>query len=312
MTPKVSIAIPAYKATFLSQAIDSVLAQTFSDWELIIVNDKSPEPISEIIERYTDSRIRYYVNEINMGHEDPTINWNKCLNYAAGEFFTLLCDDDFYEPRFLEELLRLTDKYPDVAVFRSRVKVVDENNRILDYFPSSPEWESPVDYLWHIVSRVRRQTISEFLYRRPMMMKYGGYVSFPKAWCSDFASVLRFSQEGGIASTTMSVCNYRASSLNISADDGRYVRQKVEAQNMFTKYVETFLPDSGEDIRRIILHNRADQERIVQSAYLAVASWKDFRFLWANRKSERYIISARCFLKALSQRMANRLKHLVR
>lgn len=63
----VSIGIPAYKATYLKEAIDSVLNQTYTKFELIIVNDKSPENIEEIISTYNDKRIRYYKNEDNLG-----------------------------------------------------------------------------------------------------------------------------------------------------------------------------------------------------------------------------------------------------
>lgn len=61
----VSIGIPAYKATYLKEAIDSVLNQTYTKFELIIVNDKSPENIEEIISTYNDKRIRYYL-EFNL------------------------------------------------------------------------------------------------------------------------------------------------------------------------------------------------------------------------------------------------------
>ncbi len=82
----VSIGIPAYKATYLKEAIDSVLNQTYTKFELIIVNDKSPENIEEIISTYNDKRIRYYKNEDNLGKTSIVLNWNKCLSYANGDF----------------------------------------------------------------------------------------------------------------------------------------------------------------------------------------------------------------------------------
>lgn len=67
MTPLVSIAIPAYKKKFLADAIQSVLNQSIQDFELIIVNDKSPEDIDSVVEHFNDKRIRYFTNETNLG-----------------------------------------------------------------------------------------------------------------------------------------------------------------------------------------------------------------------------------------------------
>ena len=73
---KFSITIPAYKRSYLKEAIDSCLAQTYGDFELIIVNDHSPENLDAIVTQYNDPRIRYYVNEKNCGAVNVVDNWN--------------------------------------------------------------------------------------------------------------------------------------------------------------------------------------------------------------------------------------------
>ena len=80
-----SVTIPAYKGKYLRECIDSVLAQTFTDFELVIVNDASPEDLGAIVNSYHDERVRYYVNETNCGAVDVVDNWNKCLEYATGD-----------------------------------------------------------------------------------------------------------------------------------------------------------------------------------------------------------------------------------
>src|SRR5690606_28530398 len=110
---KFSIGIPAFKARFLKECIDSILSQTFSDFELIIVNDASPENIDDIVKNYSDSRIRYYVNEKNFGAEQVVDNWNKCLSYALGDYFVLMGDDDLMMPNYLYEFSKLIDRYPN-------------------------------------------------------------------------------------------------------------------------------------------------------------------------------------------------------
>ena len=96
-----TIGIPAYKSTFLKECIDSILAQDYSNFELIIVNDASPEDIDSIVSSYNDKRIRYYKNERNFGAEHVVDNWNKCLAYATGDYFVLMGDDDKMELDFL-------------------------------------------------------------------------------------------------------------------------------------------------------------------------------------------------------------------
>ena len=182
--PMFSVGIPAYKSSFLSKAIESVLNQTIQNLELIIVNDASPYPVSEVVAAYDDKRIKYYINEKNIGGKDPTANWNKCLSYSNGQYFSLLCDDDYYEPTFLEEMLKLAEKHPNCKVFRAGVSVVDKNNRVINFYPSLPEWETSTDYIWHVSFHLRKQTVSEWMYEREHIVNIGGYESIPMAWGS--------------------------------------------------------------------------------------------------------------------------------
>lgn len=96
----VSVVLPAYKAIYLESSIRSILQQSFTDFELIIVNDASPEDLKSIVSSFNDTRIRYYENEINIGGKNLVKNWNKCLEYATGEFVVLASDDDIYHPNF--------------------------------------------------------------------------------------------------------------------------------------------------------------------------------------------------------------------
>ena len=70
--------LPVFKAKYLSESIDSILNQTMSDFELIIVNDQSPDDIDSIVFSFNDSRIQYDINEKNIGGTDLILNWNKC------------------------------------------------------------------------------------------------------------------------------------------------------------------------------------------------------------------------------------------
>ena len=83
---KYSVTVPACKAQFLAECIDSILAQTYKNFELIIVNDASPQDLDSIVSKYDDPRIRYYKNKVGFGAEHVVGNWNKCLEYATGDY----------------------------------------------------------------------------------------------------------------------------------------------------------------------------------------------------------------------------------
>lgn len=244
----VSIAIPAYKAAFLKDAIFSVLNQTYSNIELIIVDDCSPENIEKIINEFNDSRIHYYRNTVNLGKEDPSKNWNKCLEYANGDFFALLCDDDTYEPTFVEEMLELSQEFPDVKVFRARARTIDENNNLINWYPTSPTYETCIDYMYQKMSGFRRQTISEFLYVTKYIKAHNGYVNTPRAWTADSLSIYKFAWENGIASTPKFLVNFKESKRNISSIHSDSLKKR-DALIIFQKEIKDYIkriPDKNQ------------------------------------------------------------------
>jgi glycosyltransferase involved in cell wall biosynthesis len=128
--PKVSVLIPTYNsAQFLDETIQSVLSQTFPDYEIIIVDNQSTDNTDKIIEKYKlDSRIRYYKNSVNIG---MTGNWNQCLLYANGEYIKFLMSDDKFHPHLLEKFINVMDKNPDVSVITCLRQFFGEENSVI-------------------------------------------------------------------------------------------------------------------------------------------------------------------------------------
>ncbi len=120
--PKVTVFIPTYNyGIYLDEAIQSILAQTFTDFELIIVDNCSTDNTEELVKKYLgDPRVTYYKNETNVGLVG---NWNKCLDYARGEYLKMLCADDKLHPQLLEKFVAIMDQYPEVAIVGSHCEV---------------------------------------------------------------------------------------------------------------------------------------------------------------------------------------------
>lgn len=113
MDPTVSIVLPCYNgANFLAQSIDSVIAQTFTDWELIIVNDCSTDNSLEIMQEYAnrDSRIRIIDNEHNLKLPGAL---NRGFHEAKGKYLTWTSHDNRMAPNMLEEFVNYLDINPD-------------------------------------------------------------------------------------------------------------------------------------------------------------------------------------------------------
>jgi len=121
--PKVSVCIPTYNtARYLPEAIESVLAQEFGDYELVICDNASTDETPELCKKYDDPRIRYvrYEQLVNQGG-----NWNRCLHLARGEYVALLHSDDKYLPGFLEQRVKALDENPEVGLVFGAVRLID-------------------------------------------------------------------------------------------------------------------------------------------------------------------------------------------
>jgi len=296
MSPLVSIAIPAYKKKFLAEAIRSILNQSVEDFELIIVNDKSPEDIDSVVNSFSDQRIRYYTNEKNLGGQNPAMNWNKCLSYAQGEYFALLCDDDLYDSHFIENMLKLAKRHPDTHVFRARANFINAEGQEINRYASAPEWESWDDYLWHVCHNFRsRQTISEWMFRRAALVDVGGYAMLPLAWYADYLSIFRTARNGGIASVSDILVHFRLSGENISSQDNKNNLQKIEAANKYRNAIADLLKDhiNHEDLmysldKLLQQHQKYNLKHAPKSTLIR---------LYFERK--KYQVSGKAILKAL-------------
>ena len=114
----VSICVPTYNgARYLKSCLDSALAQTFKDFELLVVDDGSTDATRELVRQYSegDERVRVCLNQRNLG---LVANWNRCVKLARGQWLKFLFQDDLLEPSCLEEMLRASRSGVDLVVAR--------------------------------------------------------------------------------------------------------------------------------------------------------------------------------------------------
>lgn len=127
--PKVSICIPTYNsARFLGEAIESALAQTFGDFELVISDNASTDNTPTLCRHYGDPRIKYHRFETLVGQGG---NWNRCVSLATGEFVALLHADDIYLADFLAERVEQFENASGIGIAFGAVELIDELGRPL-------------------------------------------------------------------------------------------------------------------------------------------------------------------------------------
>ncbi|MCP4221056.1 MAG: glycosyltransferase family 2 protein [bacterium] len=126
----VSVVVPNYNyAHFIGETIESVFAQTYTNWELIIVddnsNDNSRELVESYIKKYPQYRIRQFHNKTGPSGTPTPINIG--VRNMEGEYFAWLSSDDAYMPTKLEEQVRLLEKRPDIAMVHTSISFMDDD-----------------------------------------------------------------------------------------------------------------------------------------------------------------------------------------
>lgn len=114
MNPRVSIIMPLYnKAPYVSKAVESVLNQSFKDWELIVVDDGSTDGGSEVVKNLSDERCQL----ISQENQGVSAARNNGVNLSKGEYLAFLDADDWWDERFLEEMIAFAEEYPEAGLW---------------------------------------------------------------------------------------------------------------------------------------------------------------------------------------------------
>jgi glycosyltransferase involved in cell wall biosynthesis len=201
--PKISVCIPTFnRAHFLPIAIDAVLAQVESDWELIICDDGSTDRTPEIMAAYLaqDDRIRYVRHETNVGKSN---NMRSGFEVATGEYFIKIDDDDRLTPEFLSQTSAILAAHPAIDFVGTDHWVIDpENQRRLDWTEANTrKWgrselpEGPIAHLLSVLFVQQSLQIGATLFRRQVLVE-AGYMRANIQNCEDNDLLVRLAQAG--------------------------------------------------------------------------------------------------------------------
>lgn len=126
---KVTIVMPAYNCErFIGKTIESILQQTYTNFELLIIDDGSTDGTKVVIDSYKDDRIRYFFQS---NHGGPSKARNKGIDNALGEYIFIFDSDDLMRREKLAKSVATLDEYPDADILCTRFTLIDESNEIL-------------------------------------------------------------------------------------------------------------------------------------------------------------------------------------
>src|SRR5918996_1722334 len=127
--PRISVHVPAHNyAHYLPEAIDSLLSQTFQDWEAIVIDDASTDATPEVLARIRDPRIRVRRHDRCMKN---IRTYNEAIDLARGELFVILSADDRYRPGFLQRVVESFDRYPEAALVYTNHEFIDATGDVV-------------------------------------------------------------------------------------------------------------------------------------------------------------------------------------
>ena len=205
MNPKITVLMPAYNAgKYIGESIQSVIDQTYADWELLIVNDGSTDNTVEVVEGYDDPRIRLLNNPENL-RLIKTLN--RGLEEARGELIARLDADDLATPLRLELQVAALEAHPKLVLVGGRSNVIDSRGARLHrgedrFLPSSPD---AIRLASMFFNPFRHSAVT---FRRDAILEQGGYPATMQN-VEDFALWSRLIDKYDTMNLDDVVCDYR-------------------------------------------------------------------------------------------------------
>jgi glycosyltransferase involved in cell wall biosynthesis len=129
--PRFSVVIPLYnKEGYVESTLKSVLEQTFTDFEIIVVNDCSTDASMSVVEKIQDSRIKILEHSMNKG---LSASRNTGIKNAEASYIAFLDADDLWKPDFLKKIDFLITHYPEASLFATKYEVLLKNNKVISF-----------------------------------------------------------------------------------------------------------------------------------------------------------------------------------
>jgi glycosyltransferase involved in cell wall biosynthesis len=273
--PKVSVCVPTYnRAPLLKTFLATIFAQTYPNFEVIISDNCSTDATPEIIGAISDPRLRYYRNDTNIG---PYANMNRLLELAAGEYVSIVHDDDLYSPQFLEREADMLARHPGVGMVHCAAREIDADGtprQIVRAYVTTCVRPGQAEFLRYLEGH--NVCCSSVMARRSLLQQAGPFDG--RYLCADFLMWMKLALHADVGYIADPLLDMRVHPDTVTSwlDPARWHREFV------TLLEEGFALGVSKDAslarRRTAIFRRASraQGRRFVIAALAAASRGDF------------------------------------
>lgn len=211
--PLVTVAVPTLnRPDFIIDTLKSIIAQTYDNLEIIISDNGSKNDVKALVKKFldSDSRIVLYRNDETL---PPAVHFNQCLDRAKGEYFVIICDDDFISENFIEELVNGFIKYPNVTLGLTLNKQIDECSQVQFTIPSV-DWETINGYTFlnNWLNGFENVPVASFIShfaKTSLLKQSGGFPDFLHASHTDNASAINLALQGDVLFVKNAIFSYR-------------------------------------------------------------------------------------------------------
>lgn len=262
--PNITVLMPAYNAAdYITDAIQSILMQTYADFEFIIINDGSSDNTSNIIAQFNDKRL-IIINQENSGISKAL---NKGLQIAKGKYIARFDADDICYPERLQKQISFLESNPDYVVIGSDAEYISASGNHLCFFESKGHSNAAI---MKDLYKYCPFTHSSVMYKKDAVEQCGGY-NINAHTFEDYLLWIQLSHHGKFANLNEPLIKVRFSAASITIDETwRGQRFRRLKQMIINEGAITFT--QGEEIRSIINHQNT--VRIKTGAYHALCSKK--------------------------------------
>lgn len=239
---RLAIVIPAWKPDFLRQALESLERQTSHDYHVYVGDDASPHHLDRVVEPFlATGRFSYHRFPDNRGGRDLVAQWTRCVELTRDEELVwLFSDDDVCSPECVESVLEAARIHPATDLFHFPVRVIDELGAPLQSDPPC-DFASATDFLERRVLDECPSFVVEYVFRRGVYERTGGFERFDLAWGSDDATWIKFSLHAPSILVPGGTVSWRKSAQNISPRVTPDVAsRKIAARLAFHRWARNF------------------------------------------------------------------------